>query len=130
MFRIRFSLVFLPVVLLGLSSCATITAEQLIADGATRLDEAQVRAHISGKTERFPSYATYYSPDGKLDLRWDKANNKGTWDVSADGNVCLYIADWNKLCHFYVNNHGAITTIEKGYAVGVYEVVEGRYTAW
>jgi len=121
--------VFLFCVCIGtlvLSACAAVTELQLIADGATHLNEAQVTAHLSGKTERWPYYAIYYAPDGTVEGLFDKVRAKGTWKVSPDGKVCLMIPKWKDYCFSYVNNHGAITRIENGLSVGVKEVVDGK----
>jgi len=114
---------------LSLSGCASITEEQLIADGATRLSGEQTRTHLAGKTERWPYYETYYSPDGEVEALWDKVKFRGTWEVSADGKVCLNGKKWNNVCYSYLDNHGSITRIEKGLSVGVKETVEGKRLA-
>jgi hypothetical protein len=111
---------------LVLSGCASITEQQLIADGATPLSGEQTRAHLAGKTEKWPYYETYYSPDGKVEALWDKVMFRGTWEVSADGKVCLNGKKWNNVCHSYLNNDGAITRIEGGLSGGVKETVEGK----
>jgi hypothetical protein len=122
----KLSVFFSIVVVLGLSSCATLTAEQLIAAGAIRLDAKQTKAHISGKTEKWPYYATYYGPDGKVEAEWNKVRGRGTWEVSADGIVCLEMSSLGKSCHFYLDNAGAITMILGGVSAGVKQTIEGK----
>ena len=112
-----------------LSGCATLTEEQLIADGATRLNGEQTRAHLAGKTEQWPYYKTFYSPDGKVEAIWDKVRFRGTWEVSDDGKVCLNGKKMNNVCHSYLDNHGSITRIEGGLSTGVKETVEGKKLA-
>lgn len=126
MLRKKHYLIYLFTIALGLSACATVTEQELIAAGATRMDGKQVIAHLSGKTERWPYYETYYNPDGKVETLWDKVKFKGTWEISADGKVCIKVPKWKNYCHSYLDNHGAITRIEEGKSVGVKEVVEGR----
>ena len=109
-----------------LSGCVSLTEQQLIEDGATRLNGEQTRAHLVGKTERWPWYYTYYSPDGKVEALWSKVRFRGTWEVSADGEVCLNIKKLNKVCHSYLDYDGSITRIEEGLSVGVKETVEGK----
>jgi len=126
MLRKKLCLIFVCIGTLGLTACAAVTELQLIADGATSLNEEQVTAHLSGKTERWPYYEIYYAPDGTVEGLFDKVKAKGTWEVSPDGKVCLIIPRWKDYCFSYVNNHGAITKIEKGLSVGVKEVVDGK----
>jgi len=111
---------------LGLSACASVTEQELIAAGATRMNGEQTTAHISGKTESWPYYRTYYSPDGNMAGVWDKVRTQGTWDVSSGGKVCVSAPKFGKSCHSYLDNHGAITRIEDGVSKGVKEVVEGK----
>lgn len=122
----RLKLVFAFTILLLLSACVAITEQQLIDDGATRLDGEQVKAHLSGKTERWPNYETFYSADGKVEVLWDKVKSRGSWEVSTGGKVCITVPKWGNVCHSYLDDHGAITRIEKGISVGVKEVIKGK----
>jgi hypothetical protein len=90
------------------------------------LNGDQVRAHISGNTEKWQNGTGYYNPNGEMEVVWRKVYSKGTWQVSADGMVCLEIRDWKPGCHYYVNNNGAITLIEGVRNRGVVEIVEGK----
>ncbi len=126
MLRKKLCLILLCVGTLGLSACATVSEQALLEGGATRLNGEQVTAHLSGKTERWPYNETYFGPDGKAEARWEKVRFWGTWEVSADGKVCLNGRKWNNLCHSYVDDHGAITRIDEGLSSGVKETVEGR----
>lgn len=126
MLREKLCLIFVGIGTLGLSACATITEQSLIDAGATRLNGEQVTAHISGKTEKWPYNETYYSPDGKVVALWEKIKYWGTWEVSADGKVCINGKKLNNVCHSYLDNHGAITRIDEGFSSGVKETVEGK----
>jgi hypothetical protein len=128
MFREKLCLMFVCIGVLGLSACVTVrvTEQALIEGGATRLNGKQVTAHLSGKTERWPYHETYFGPDGKAVALWEKLKYWGTWEVSADGKVCLNGKKWNNVCHSYVNDYGAITRIDAGLSSGVKETVEGK----
>jgi hypothetical protein len=130
MLRKRHYLICMLGIALGLSACATVTEQELLAAGATRMNGAQTTAHISGKTESWPYYRTYYSPDGNMAGLWDKVRAKGNWEVSSGGKVCVTAPKFGKSCHSYVDDHGAITRIENGNSVGVKEVVDGRRIQW
>ena len=123
---LRKKLFFVCVVTLGLTACATVTEQALLEGGATRLNGEQAKAHLSGKTERWPYNETYFGADGKAQALWDKIRYWGTWEVSADGKVCLNGKYWNNVCHSYVNDYGAITRIDAGLSSGVKETVEGK----
>jgi len=113
---------------LALSACAAVTEQQLVKAGATRLDGAQARAHLEGRTEIWPYYETYYKTDGKVEVRWNKIKSRGTWEVSAEGKVCITVPIWERSpCHSYVDDHGKITRIEEGISVGVKEVKDGKH---
>ncbi len=114
------------VITLGLSGCASVTEQELVAGGATRMNAAQTTAHISGKTERWPYYETYYNSDGAMEGVWDKIKTRGNWEVSSGGKVCVTAPKFGEYCHSYLDNHGAITRIENGVSKGVKEVVDGR----
>jgi len=126
MLRKKLCLIIVCVGTLGLASCATVTEQALLEGGATRLNGTQTKAHLSGKTERWPYYETYYNADGNAEAVWDKIRFRGTWEVSAGGKVCLNGKKWNDVCHSYVNDHGAITRIDAGLSSGVKETVEGK----
>jgi len=126
MFRKKVRLLFLCVGSLGLSACASITELALLEGGATRLSGEQVKAHLSGKTETWSFHDTYFAADGKVEALWEKVRYYGTWEVSADGKVCLNGRKLNNVCHSYVDDHGAITRIDEGMSSGVKKTVKGR----
>lgn len=109
---------------------------------ATRIGGVQTRAHVSGNTEVWKEGNVYYKPDGELELRWHKARSKGTWEVTANGVVCWNVPDWKTLdipsvtslqtarsqrnCHYYLDDHGKIITVQGKYVIGVHEIRKGR----
>ena len=117
-------------------------AQVLINGGATRLGGEQTRAHISGNTEFWKEGRFYYKPDGELQLVWRKVRSRGTWQVTANGIVCLNVPAWKRLnvpnasslqsarsersCHYYLDDHGKITTVQGKYVAGVHEIKKGR----
>jgi len=108
---IQFALTLL--VALGASACNTTDKGQsLVAEGATHLSEAAARAHVSGNTEMWDEGPVYYAPDGTLQMDWHKVRSTGSWEVSADGDVCLEAPTW-KGCHYYLDLDGVIWTVDK-----------------
>ena len=123
---IKFSLVAVLALTLAVSACRSGPPKVVNEPGVTRLNGDQARAHISGNTEKWQNGTGYYNPNGEMEVVWRKVYSKGTWQVSADGRVCLEIRDWKPSCHYYVNNNGAITLIEGVRNRGVVEIVEGK----
>jgi hypothetical protein len=134
MLRKIISLVFVFLLSLGLSACEKTPPRILGEPGVTRLNGEQARAHISGNTEKWVEGTGYYNPNGEMEMIWRKAKVKGVWEVSDDGEVCLNVKNWKPLCHYYVNNNGAITMIAEGRNLlvpsdrnrGVREILEGK----
>ena len=116
--------------------------QDLINGGATRIGGVQTRAHVSGNTEVWREGNVYYKPDGELELRWHKARSRGTWEVTANGIVCWNVPAWKTLdvpgvtnmrttrsernCHYYLDDHGKITTVQGRHVIGVNEIKKGR----
>lgn len=122
-----FYLVSVFTLALVLTACRSGPPKIVSEPGVTRLNGDQARAHISGNTEKWSQGTIYYNPDGKLEMVWRKVTTHGTWEVLADGNVCMQAKNWKQeSCHYYVNNHGAITMIEGVRNRGVVEVVKGK----
>jgi hypothetical protein len=143
-------LILFIAVVSSLSACGSRLEDQvfgpdpqvLINSGATRIGGVQTRAHVSGNTEVWKEGEVYYKPDGELELRWRKARSKGTWEVTANGVVCWNVPAWKTLdipdasnlqttksernCHYYLDDHGKITTVQGKYVVGVQEIKKGR----
>ncbi len=127
-------LVSVLVLALGLSACEKVPPKILSEPGVTRLNGEQATTHISGNTEKWQGGTGYYNPNGEMEVVWRKVKSNGTWQVSAEGNVCLQIRDWKQSCHYYVNNNGAITLITDGSDTpllgsrnrGVNEIIKGK----
>jgi len=100
--------------------------QTLIDAGATRLDADQARTHVSGNTEFWSEGTVYYNPDGQLELVWHKVKTAGSWEISADGDICFTVPKWKKTCHYYLQHDGAITTVNEGKTSGVLEVKPGK----
>ena len=114
----------------------------LINGGAKRIGGEQTRTLVSGNTEVWKEGNVYYQPDGELELRWHKVRSRGTWEIAANGVVCWNVPDWKTLdvpdatnvqtarsarsCHYYLDDHGKITTVQGKYVVGVHEIKKGR----
>ena len=110
--KIKGGVVCLAVALLTLSGCATIE-QKMIETGATRLNDAQVESHLTGMTEKWSKGGGFYNLDGQMEVVWKGVRQTGTWETSADGTVCYKMPDWDKNCHYYLDNNGEITLIYK-----------------
>ena len=150
MFIAKAKLILFIAVVSSLAACETKLEYQLLGPdpqvlingGATRIGGEQTRAHVSGNTEVWKEGSVYYKPDGELELRWRKARSTGTWEVAANGVVCWNVPDWKALdvpdatsvqsarsarsCHYYLDDHGKITTVQGKYVVGVQEIKKGK----
>jgi len=124
---IKFYLVAVLALTLVVSACRSGPPKVVNEPGATRLNRDQARAHVSGNTEKRREGPVYYGPGGKLEMIWRKVKIGGVWNVLADGNVCYEVKQWkNQLCHYYVNNNGAITMIDGVKNRGVVEIIKGK----
>jgi hypothetical protein len=110
---------------LGLSACAS-KEQSMMEAGAARLNGTQATAHISGNTEKWSKGAGYYNPNGTLEVTWKGDDLSGPYTVAEDGNVCYKIPGWGKLCHFYMNENGAIVMMYKGENAGAFEIMNGN----
>ena len=129
-------IIFILVVALSLAACETLkTADNaflkrnpqtLLDAGATRLNAAQAKAHVSGNTEFWDAGTVFYNPDGQLELVWRKIKSSGTWNIAADGNVCFIVPTWRESCHYYLDLNGTITTVVKDKTSGVLKVEQGN----
>ena len=143
-------LILFIVVVSSLAACGTEFEDQLLGPnpqvlingGATRIGGVQTRAHVSGNTEVWKEGEVYYKPDGELELRWHKVRSRGTWEITANGVVCWNVPSWKTLdipdvsslnttnsernCHYYLDDHGKITTVRGKHVTGVHEIRKGR----
>jgi hypothetical protein len=128
-------IIFILVVTLGLAACETLekadnaflkrNPQTLLDAGATRLNAAQAKAHVSGSTEFWEEGTVFYDPDGQLKLVWRKVKSSGNWKIAADGNVCFIVPTWKESCHYYLDLDGTITTVVKDKTHGVLKVEQG-----
>ena len=100
--------------------------EVLARAGAVRLEPAQVRAQVSGKTEEWIHGGAYYRADGGLEIKWRKVRYKATWDVSDRGEICYQLPKWPRRCHFYMKLDGEILMLDEGRNQGARRYYEGN----
>jgi len=124
--EIKFYLVAVLALTLVVSACRSGPPKIVNEPGVTRLNGDQARAHVSGNTEKWEQGTIYYNPGGKLEMIWRKVKTDGVWNVMDDGNICFEVKGWNQICHYYVNNNGAITMIASTKNRGVVEIVKGK----
>jgi hypothetical protein len=121
------------IIVIGVSACVTVSGtpdeEALTEAGATRLSPAQVKAHVTGKTEVWSHGGAYYMEDGKLRVIWRKVYSNGSWEVSDDGTLCYQVPHWEKRCHFYMNHEDRIIVLEEDRNVGVWPLHDGNKLA-
>ncbi|MCP4335458.1 MAG: DUF995 domain-containing protein [Gammaproteobacteria bacterium] len=122
----RFLILILAV---GASSCVTVSGISdevaLTEAGATRLNPAQVKAHVTGKTEEWDRGGAYYMEDGQLKVIWRRAFSNGSWEVSEDGTLCYQVPHWEERCHFYMNYEGQTVKLEEGRNLGPVPLHDG-----
>jgi hypothetical protein len=131
--------IYLLIVALSLAACESLQTglekaddaflkrdpQILLDDGATRLNAAQVKAHVSGNTEFWKQGTIFYNPDGQLVLVWQRIKSSGSWEITADGNVCFSVPTWEDRCHYYLDLDGTITIVRKDKIHGVSKVEQG-----
>jgi hypothetical protein len=114
----------------GVSACVTVSGISdevaLTEAGATRLDAAQVKAHVIGKTEQWDRGGAYYMADGELRVVWAKVFSDGSWEVSDDGTLCYQVPRWQERCHIYMNHEDMILTLEDDRNIGTRQLLEGN----
>lgn len=124
---------FILIFAIGASACVTVSGtsdeEALTLAGATRLNPAQVKAQVSGKTEEWDHGGGYYMEDGKLRVIWRKVFSNGSWEVSDDGTLCYQVPRWEKRCHFYMNYEGETVVLKDGRNLGPRPLHDGNKLA-
>ena len=131
---VKFNLIAVLALIAVVAACESTPPRILNEPGVTRLNEAQTRAHITGNTEKWIEGTGYYNPDGRMEMVWRKVKTDGTWEVSDAGEVCIEVEGWTPMCHYYVDDNGAITMIAQGGRKlfssgrnrGVNEIVKGK----
>jgi len=120
---------FILILAIGVSACITVTGtpdeEALTAAGATRLNPAQVKAHVTGKTEEWDYGGGYYMEDGQLKVIWRRVFSTGSWEVADDGTLCYQVPRWEERCHFYMNHEDKIIVLEDDRNVGIRPLHDG-----
>ena len=96
-----------------LSAC-TSTYQKMLDSGATRLNGAEVKSHLTNMTERWTKGGGYYKEDGNIDIVWKGSPYSGEWKVSDDGEICVQVPTWDEFCHHYLNDNGTITLMYQG----------------
>ncbi len=132
--QVKFNLIAVLALIVFVTACESTPPRILSEPGVTRLNEAETRAHITGNTEKWIEGTGYYNPDGEMEMVWRKVRTKGTWEVADDGNVCIKVENWKPMCHYYVDDNGAITMIgegenklfSRGRNRGVNQIVKGK----
>ena len=93
MYRRIPKVLFVMTLSLGLMACVTTghqLEKQLLSEGATRLNPAQVTDHLSGKTQVWTTGGAYFLPDGTVYVKYQgKIYPLRTWSVDKDGKVCV-----------------------------------------
>ncbi len=100
---------------LALLACATsnVLEKQLLGKGAKPLDAEQVRAHLSGKTQRWADGGAYFRPDGAVYVKFGgKLYPERVWTVDDDGKVCISLRDGFKTsCSSYYRYEGEVWVV-------------------
>lgn len=84
---------------LALLACArsNVLQRQLLDEGAKPLDAEEVRAHLSGNTQRWADGGAYFKPDGAVYIKFGgKTYPERIWTVDSDGKVCIAFRDGMK----------------------------------
>ena len=87
--------------------------QSMLDAGATRLNPAEVQAHIVGKTETWVRGGGYYAENGTIEVLWKGRQHRGTYDIGDNGEVCYRIPGWSEHCHYYLNDNGAIAMVSR-----------------
>ncbi len=115
--------------LAALAACTTTGGpsdeELLLEAGATRLDGDEVKARVTGKTEEWLRGGAYYREDGSIRVKWRKVYSNGSWEVSADGELCYQVPHWDRRCHFYMDRDGEILMLDEGRNMGAPKLFDG-----
>jgi hypothetical protein len=101
--------------------------EQVLTQaGARQLTAEEVRAHVTGKTEDWLHGGAYYHPDGRIEARWLRVRYEGTWEITADGELCYELPKWQRRCQIYMERDGEIHLLDEGRDIGVRAIYPGK----
>jgi hypothetical protein len=117
------------ILVVAVSACATNSGlndeAALAAAGAIRLNGSEVKARLIGKTEEWLRGGAYYQADGKIKVKWRKTVSNGSWQVSANGELCFELPHWKKQCHFYMKKDDDVYMLESDENDGVRKMFDG-----
>lgn len=99
----------------ALLACATGTMfeNKLEVEGAKRMNAEQVRAHLSGNTQKWINGGAYFYPNGTVSVKYaGKVYPKRTWTVDDDGKVCIVLPDgYVTSCSAYFDKNGEVWVV-------------------
>lgn len=101
---------------LGLLACATTSSmveKELISEGATRMNSAQVTDHLSGNTQVWESGGAYFLPDGSVYVKYaGRTYPLRTWSVDKNGKVCIAFPNgFVSSCSVYYLKEGKVWAV-------------------
>ena len=117
--------------ILSIGTCAAVGLLASMMGSAladmVKLTQSEAITHISGKTETWTKGGGYYAEDGSMQIVWKGKESKGSWQVKADGQVCMVVEAWgaSEECHEYVNDDGVVKLLYEGNA-RVAEINDGN----
>lgn len=108
-------LLIVMIVSLGLLACAVAGSKlekQLMSEGATRLNPAQVTDHLSGNTQVWSTGGSgaYFLPDGQVYVKFEgRTYPLRTWTVDNNGKVCIAFPNgFVSSCSVYYHKDGVV----------------------
>lgn len=119
MYRRISKILIVTAVSLGLAACALAGSKlekELVAEGAVRLNPAQVTDHLSGNTQVWSIGGAYFRPDGKVYVKVEgRTYPLRTWTVDENGEVCIAFPNgFVSSCstYFYKDDKVWVVTLE------------------
>jgi len=110
----RLWVIAVAVLSISLTAC-TSPRERLLEEGARPFTLDELVALVSGKTEPWQQGAGYYQRDGTLYARWDGEDYEGAWYATAEGTICLNVAEWYAPpCTEYFHKGDRVITLFEG----------------
>ncbi len=91
----------------ALQACATVLgvthpmSEQMVSEGAERMNRDQVIQHLAGKTQVWASGGAYFQADGDVYVKWEgKIFPRRVWSVDERGRACISFPEQGRLGAF------------------------------
>ncbi len=91
----------------ALQACATIVghkhaiSDQMVRDGAERMNRDQVIEHLAGRTQVWASGGAYFQPDGDVYVKWEgRIYPRRVWTVDDSGRACIQFPEQERLGAF------------------------------